>query len=158
MSSNNSCGGELGGRLTSLSVWLVIFWDIYFCVFRKSRAILKMQKFCCPSVKRTNRVSIPGLHVHVLLYSSQQKRVSKCVSKCAFDAKCYVTTDAWSRQGRKVKSGSNHRRSQIHWLRKLKAGKFLKSEFWAISRKFVPAKITNHTVCEKRCQAVGDFA
>ena len=30
--------------------------------------------------------------------------------------------------------------------RKLKPQKFLKSEFWPISRKFVPMKITNHTV------------
>ena len=31
---------------------------------------------------------------------------------------------------------------------KLKPRKFLKPEFWPISRKFVPAKITNHTVIE----------
>ena len=35
---------------------------------------------------------------------------------------------------------------RIHRSRKLKPQKFLKSEFWPISRKFVPAKITNHTV------------
>ena len=37
------------------------------------------------------------------------------------------------------------RGSQIHRSRKIKPRKFLKPEFWLVSRKFVPAKITNHT-------------
>ena len=95
--------------------------------------IFASQKFCCPRVKQTNRVSIPGL----LLYSSLQKRVSEC----AFEGyhwsypKCYVNSDAWSRQRRKAESGSNCSRSQIHRSRKLKLWKFLKSEFWPISQK-----------------------
>ena len=51
-----------------------------------------------------------------------------------------------SRQRRKAESGSNRCRSQLHRLRKLKPRKFLKSEFWLILQKFVPARITNHTV------------
>ena len=104
---------------------------------------LKPQKFCFPRVKRMNHVSIPGL----LLYSSLQKHVSEC----ALDGyhwhnpKCYVNTDARSRQWRKAESESNHHGSQIHWSGKLKPRKFLKLEFWPISQKFVPTKITNHT-------------
>ena len=60
--------------------------------------------------------------------------------------KCYINTDAPSRQWRKAESRSNRRGSLIHRSRKLKPRKFLKSEFWPISRKFVPAKITNLTV------------
>ena len=106
-------------------------------------AKIKTPKFCCPCVKQTTRVSIPGL----LLYSSLQK----CVSECAFDSyhwsnpKCYINTDARSRQQCKAESRSNRHGSWIHRLRKLKPRKFLKSEFWPISQKFVPVKITNHT-------------
>ena len=132
---------------TTHTVWLVIFARYLFLRFswvKSHLRKLKPRKFCCPRVKRTNRVSIPGL----LLYSSLQKRVSEC----AFDGyhwsnpKCYVNTDARSRQRCKAESRSNHRGSQIHRSRKLKPRKFSEIEILSISRKFVPAKITNHTV------------
>ena len=90
-----------------------------------------------------------ALHHSLLLLCSS---LQKCVSECAFDGyhwsnpKCYVNTDAQSRQRHKAESGSNCHGPQIHRLRKLKLRIFLKSEFWPISRKFVPTKITNHTV------------
>ena len=129
---------------TSDTVWLVIFARYLFSHFSRVKSHsrkLKPRKFCCPRVKRTNRVSIPGL----LLYSTLQKRVSEC----AFDGyhwsnpKCYVNTDARSRQWRKAENGSNRRGSQIHQSWKLKPRKFLKSEFWPISRKFVLPTIRN---------------
>ena len=115
---------------TTHTVWLVIFARYLFLRFSwvksHSRKLkpqkLKLQKFCCPRVKRTNCVSIPGL----VLYSSLQKRVSEC----AFNGyhwsnpKCYVNTDARSRQRRKAESGSNRRGSQIHRSWKLKLRKF----------------------------------
>ena len=137
--------------MNSNTVWLVIFARYLFSHFSRVKSHsqkLKPQKFHCSHVKQTNCVSIPGL----LLYCSLQKHASEC----AFDSyhysypKCYVNTDVRSRQGHKVKSGSNRRGSQIHRSRKLKPRKFLKSEFWPILQKFVPAKITNHSVRETR--------
>ena len=133
--------------INTTTIWLVIFARYLFSHFSQVESHsrkLKPRKFCCPRVKRTNRISIPGL----LLYSSLQK----CVSECAFDGchwsnpKCYVNTDTQSRQRRKAESGSNRRGPQTHRSRKLKPRK----NFWnrAISRKFVPVKITNHTVLE----------
>ena len=118
------------------------FCKVFIFVFFVSRELFAKNnppRFCCPHVKRTTRISISGL----LLYSSLQK----CVSECAFDGyhwsnpKCYVNTDAWSWQRRKAESGSNRCGSQIHQSRKLKPRKFLKSEFWPISQKFVPVKL-----------------
>ena len=123
------------------------FREVFIFTFFASQeplAKIKTAEILLPCVKRTNRILVPGL----LLYSSLQKRVSEC----AFDGyhwsypKCYVNTDARSRQRCKAESGSNRRKSQIHQSRKSKPQKFLKSEFWPISRKFVPMKITNHTV------------
>ena len=85
--------------LIKYTIWLVIFARYLFSRFSQVKSHLrklKQWKFCCPRVKRTNRISIPGL----LLYSSLQKRVSEY----AFDGyhwsnpKCYVNTDARSRQ------------------------------------------------------------
>ena len=103
----------------SYTVWLVIFAKYLFSRF--SRVKSHSRKFCCPRVKRMNRVSIPSL----LLYSSLQKRVSEC----AFDGyhKCYVNTDTQSRQRCKAESENNRRGPQIHRSRKLKPRKFLKS-------------------------------
>ena len=56
------------------------FHKVFIFAFFASRepfAKIKTVTICCPCVKRTNRVLIPGL----LLYSSLQKRVSEC----AFD-------------------------------------------------------------------------
>ena len=109
---------------TSDTVWLVIFARYLFSHFSRVKSHsrkLKPRKFCCPRVKRTNRISIPGL----LLYSSLQKRVSEC----AFDGyhwsnpKCYVNTDARSRQWRKAESGSNRRRSPDSPIAKIKTAK-----------------------------------
>jgi len=146
--SNVICGWPLN------PIWkhLLNFWyrmvgnfcEVFIFAFFASQepfAKIKTAKICCPRVKRTNRVSIPGL----LLYSTLQKRVSEC----AFDGyhwsnpKCYVNTDARSRQWRKAENGSNRRGSQIHQSWKLKPRKFLKSEFWPISRKFVLPTIRN---------------
>ena len=119
------------------------------CSFDTSHADMHLisynHKLCTISrVERTNRVSIPiaGL---LLCTDSLQKRVSEC----AFDGyhwsnpKCCVNTDAWSQT-----AVQDRERKQLPWVpdspiaRKLKPQKFLKSEFWPISRKFVPAKIT----------------
>ena len=51
-----------------------VFIFVFFASQEPFARKLKPRKFCCPRVKRTNRVSIPGL----LLYSSLQKRVSEC--------------------------------------------------------------------------------
>ena len=115
--------------INTTTVWLVIFARYLFSRFSRVKSHsrkLKPQKFCCPRVKRTNCVSIPGL----LLYSSLQKRVSEC----AFDGyhwsnpKCYVITDARSRQRRKAESRSN---LHTHRSRKLKTRKSLKSGYFA---------------------------
>ena len=50
-----------------------VFIFVFFASQEPFARKLKPRKFCCPRVKRTNRVSIPGL----LLYSSLQKRVSE---------------------------------------------------------------------------------
>ena len=58
------------------TVLLVIFAMYLFSRFSRVKSHsrkLKPRKFCCPRVKRTNCVSIPGL----LLYGSIQKRVSE---------------------------------------------------------------------------------
>ena len=123
------------------------FREVFIFAFfasQESFTKIKTVKILVPMCKANELRFNPGL----LLYSSLQKHVSEC----AFDGyhwsnpKCYVNTDAQSRQRHKAESGSNSHGPQIHWLRKLKPRTFLKSEFWPISRKFVPAKITNHTV------------
>ena len=110
---------------TTHTVWLVIFARYLFLRFLRVKSHsrkLKPRKFCCPRVKRTNRVSILGL----VLYSSLQKRVSECAFKGYHwsNPKCYVNTDARSRQRCKAESGSNRRGSQIHRSQKLKLRKF----------------------------------
>ena len=91
---------------------------------------------------KTAKILLPTCKANEPRFNPWPTSLQKCVSECAFDGYMYhwSNTDARSRQRR------NCHGSQFHRSWKLKLQKFLKSEFWPISWKFVPVKITNHTV------------
>ena len=85
---------------------------------------------------KTAKILLPTCKANEPCFNPWPTSLQKRVSECAFDGYHWSNTDARSRQRR------NRRESQFHRSWKLKPQKFLKSEFWPILWKFVPAKIT----------------
>ena len=67
--------------LKEYRIWLVIFARYLFLRFSRVKSHswkLKPWKFCCPCVKRTNRVSIPGLVTSIQQPTKACPRVCLC--------------------------------------------------------------------------------
>ena len=131
----------------SVTVWLVIFARYLFSRFswvKSHSRKLKPRKFCCPSVKRTNRVLIPGL----LLYSgAANKSMSASVPLMAIAEmlRKHRRTIQTAAQGREQKQSLQVPDSSIV---KIKTTKISETGILTYFAKFVPAKITNHSVIE----------